>query len=120
MAREGDSRWIAPTPDDVERALEAFQRGSPSDFDRLVADDPGGPQPCSLLAGLISDMGAALDQPAKIGEYTIVREIGRGGMGVVYEARQDATGQAVAIKVIRPAYAEDHSRARLFRREIET
>ena len=38
--------------------------------------------------------------PDCIGPYRVVREIGRGGMGVVYEARRDAPPQTVALKVL--------------------
>src|ERR687898_1210826 len=38
--------------------------------------------------------------PPSIGPYRIVREIGRGGMGVVYEGWDDRLSRAVAIKTI--------------------
>jgi WD40 repeat protein len=40
--------------------------------------------------------------PARIGPYRIVRRLGEGGMGAVYEAEQDNPRRCVALKVIRP------------------
>ncbi len=40
-----------------------------------------------------------------IGRYRLVRELGSGGMGVVYEAIQDRTEQTVALKVMKPGVA---------------
>jgi serine/threonine-protein kinase len=44
-----------------------------------------------------------VEQPQPIPGYQLVRELGRGGMGVVYLALRDADGTVVALKTIRPA-----------------
>ena len=54
----------------------------------------------------------------RLGAYRIERSLGEGGMGVVYLARHVDSGERVALKVIRQAWADDHMRKR-FRREAE-
>lgn len=51
--------------------------------------------------------------------YDVIREIGRGGMGVVYLARQKSLGRQVAIKVLPPNYFEDDTMRQRFRREVD-
>ncbi|HNN98215.1 MAG TPA: serine/threonine-protein kinase [Pseudomonadota bacterium] len=43
----------------------------------------------------------------KIGQYQVLRELGKGGMGEVYEAVDDKIGRHVAIKVLLPRFSED-------------
>ncbi|MFO1054325.1 MAG: serine/threonine-protein kinase [Planctomycetota bacterium] len=54
----------------------------------------------------------------RLGDYRIVDEIGRGGMGVVYEAEQESLGRRVAVKVLPPM--RDARRMQRFEREART
>ena len=57
----------------------------------------------------------------RLGNYDIVRELGRGGMGVVFEAAHVKTGRRVAIKVLPWRFASDLPRWKSrFRREAAT
>jgi len=53
----------------------------------------------------------------QVGDYRILCEIGRGGMGVVYEAEQQALGRRVALKVLPRTSAGDGSAQVRFQRE---
>jgi serine/threonine protein kinase/Tfp pilus assembly protein PilF len=54
-----------------------------------------------------------------IGRYRIVRTLGQGGMGIVYEAEQEEPKRAVALKVIRGGPSVDDHAIKLFHREAQ-
>jgi eukaryotic-like serine/threonine-protein kinase len=58
--------------------------------------------------------------PAQVGDYRILREAGRGGMGVVYEAEQISLGRHVAIKILPDRAARDTKQLLRFRREARS
>src|SRR5205085_4680292 len=57
--------------------------------------------------------------PERLGDHRILREIGRGGMGVVYEAEQVSLGRHVALKVLPPAALLDPQHLERFHREAK-
>ncbi len=73
----------------------------------VMEDVRPGPEPAARAEG----------PPQRLGEYRIVREIGRGGMGVVYEAEQLSLGRRVALKILPPGAEEDFPQLQRFRRE---
>jgi len=68
--------------------------------------------------GLAASLRSFSPAPERIGPFSIMREIGRGGMGVVYEAMQQEPERVVALKVLRADFAASIERRRLFEREI--
>jgi serine/threonine protein kinase len=72
-------------------------------------------------ASISSDTSAMaeLRPEAPLGDFRIVREIGRGGMGVVYEAVQMSLGRRVALKVLPFAAALDARQLQRFKNEAQ-
>src|SRR5207247_1085102 len=68
-----------------------------------------------------SDQGAgpAASIPAELGDFRILREVGRGGMGVVYEAEQVSLCRRVALKVLPFAAAMDSKQLQRFKNEAQ-
>jgi len=56
----------------------------------------------------------------RIGRYEILRELGRGAMGIVFKARDPVIGRIVALKAITANVADDSDLMERFRREAKT
>src|SRR6185503_5422716 len=97
----------------------------------LTSDAPQGLCPaCLLKVAMLSTAGTNSGEQAKacttnrgpfpqpgekFGNYRIVRLLGRGGMGEVYEAEHEPNGRRVALKVMGQALASDTDRKRFLR-----
>src|SRR5262245_24238837 len=103
----------------LDEYLAALQTGAPPDKAELLAKHPElASQLDSCLAALDFIHKAAVPRPAgetptQLGDFRIVREIGSGGMGVVYEAEQVSLGRRVALKVLRFGAADPGALDRL-------
>ena len=84
----------------------------------LMVEDlkPGHDDTAGSCDGSVHGDGKRLEQ---VGDYRILCEIGRGGMGVVYEAEQQALGRRVALKVLPRTSAGDRSSQVRFQREAK-
>jgi serine/threonine protein kinase/WD40 repeat protein len=58
--------------------------------------------------------------PQRLGDYRILRVIGEGGMGVVYEAEHESLKNRVALKVMHPRFRADRSYLRRFQTEARS
>jgi formylglycine-generating enzyme required for sulfatase activity/tetratricopeptide (TPR) repeat protein len=130
-----------PEPGDrLERALELFLARKPTtaaEAERLLAEHG---DLRDLLEPMLSGQAAATtpaadgvapragasaaaldraidDGTVVLGDYRLVRELGRGGMGIVYEAWQRSLDRRVAVKVLAPALVASPSAVARFRRE---
>lgn len=122
-----------------EQVLEDFttriQAGELLDLDACVAEHPeyaerlGQLLPAMhVLLAFGASQSVAVDGPAPrdlvpdangvLGDFRILRELGRGGMGIVYEAEQISIGRPVALKVLPFASMLDERRLARFRNEV--
>ena len=73
-------------------------------------------------AQAVRGLGGTAQIPASdriaIPGYTVLKELGRGGMGCVWLARQDGAGQLAAVKMMLPQVAADERAVNRFRREV--
>src|SRR4051794_36961652 len=122
----------------VEGAIERAKKGQPVDIERLAALHPRYAEQLRTLlptiemlmrfgdassqsgrrSGRKEGIAVGLGREELLGDFRLLREIGRGGMGVVYEAEQVSMGRRVALKILPfVAIAQDKSLQR-FRNEV--
>jgi serine/threonine protein kinase/WD40 repeat protein len=120
----------------LEAYLAELERGVPPHPDELLARHPDLAEPLkAYLASLDFLHRAALslhgpprpepaadepDAPGRLGDlgdFRILREVGRGGMGIVYEAEQISLGRRVALKVLPFAATMDPRQLQRFQNE---
>jgi serine/threonine protein kinase/tetratricopeptide (TPR) repeat protein len=121
---------------ELAQALDAYladlEAGRPVDANEVVAAHPAvADRLRACLIGLhqIEQGHDALSTPAdaakpgpraaQLGDYQLLREVGRGGMGVVYEAEQMSLGRRVALKVLPFAAALDPKQLQRFKTEAQ-
>jgi serine/threonine protein kinase len=119
----------------IEKLYESVVERSPAERAALLAQaDPDIRAEVEVLLAQPSG-GALLDQPAenllgessvvqlpaeaRLGHYQILAMLGRGGMGVVYRAKDTKLGREVAIKVLPDSLAQDPDRLARFNREAK-
>src|SRR6478736_6928989 len=87
--------------------------GSSLDLDLLSGFCPG------CLLNTVLETESDLSSGSRIEDYELLSEIARGGMGIVYRARQRTPSRIVALKMILPAHLRSSGAVNRFRTEAE-
>jgi eukaryotic-like serine/threonine-protein kinase len=130
--RQPDRRQLLAAHPDLRQDLEAFF-SSHDEVERLAAPlressreggdaeaQVGGVEPTGGLVLGAEGRNGPSEAPAEIGQlgdFRLLREVGRGGMGVVYEAEQISLQRRVALKVLPFAAAIDPRQLQRFKNE---
>jgi len=94
----------------VSLAINREARTIMGDESSPVADAP-------TLAPVAATSGDFAEIPETVGNYRLIRELGAGGMGRVYEAEDTGSGQRVALKLVLPHLVTSQESLDRFRQE---
>jgi len=110
-----------PSVDEYAERFPEFAEEIRDLFPALLLLEKGGTREAlSSLSQGASRQGFALSGLERLKNYRIVREIGRGGMGVVYEAWDETLERVVALKVMKIFPGEEEQTIKRFQREAKT
>lgn len=120
-----DDPRIVQALEEYSAAVRAGRRPNRNEFVSKHADVADELRECLEALEFVHGVGPDVNPPADIeptlegtlGDYRIVREVGRGGMGVVYEAEQISLNRRVALKVLPYAATMDPRQLQRFRNE---
>src|SRR4051812_44491453 len=87
-------------------------RSQNSDFDALWSSDGVTRSLSPTATGAPADLPFLFSGGQRFGPYLIVRPIGKGGMGQVYEAEETDSGRRVAVKILSRGIGDDEERER--------
>lgn len=111
--RKPDRSQLLASHPDLRHELEEFFAGH-DEVERLAVALRDGGDPTVEPR---NDVGASAPPIGELGDFRLLREIGRGGMGVVYEAEQISLHRRVALKVLPFASALDSRQLQRFKNE---
>ena len=119
----------------LDRYLRALEDGESVDPEEIAAQNPDIKEVFDLYLNKLNALygvaigfqdarreegmstGRVVADSATLGDFTLLREIGRGGMGVVYEAQQKSLDRKVAIKLLSMSSVLDERQIARFRNE---
>ena len=99
---DDDHSMLAPVAGNLKQHLENKEEVEWSDDDRDAETQHIGPDDKTVALGLSPTVEEApsFAPQQEFGDYQLIDELGRGGMGVVYRARQKSAGRDVALKIV--------------------
>jgi serine/threonine-protein kinase len=110
----------APLPTEEDELALAETAATPSEGLELGGDGPVSRISCEEARDRLQDPADPMIGHCLAGRYLIERRLGRGGMGMVYLARHQALGKAVAVKLIHSEMARNELNMARFEREARS